>query len=165
MKPRLEEVKEYKVVKYGRFLQGLMYLLGYPKDKVVEPGTQKFFWKTAKTLLDEEFVEKLIAFETIGPKQDAFEKYQQLNFIERNIAGIVPAEVEEFNMVLGRLYKWLLTAIENRKLNIVRRRALIQKDRDERDAKIKAREERGKKREQDLADAKVKFEEEHKDEI
>jgi len=88
-----------------------------------------------------------------------------LNFIERNIAGIVPAEVEEFNMVLGRLYKWLLTAIENRKLNIVRRRALIQKDRDERDAKIKAREERGKKREQDLADAKVKFEEEHKDEI
>jgi len=70
-----------------------------------------------------------------------------LNFIERNIAGIVPGEVDEFNMVLGRLYKWLLAAIENRKLNIVRRRALIQKDRDERDAKIKAREERGKKRE------------------
>ena len=116
-------------------------------------------------MLDEEFVEKLIAFEIIGQKTQEFEKYQILNFIERNIAGIVPAEVEEFNMALGRLYKWLLTAIEFRKLNIVRRKALIQKDHEERDAKIKAREDREKKREQDLADAKVKFEKEHKDEI
>jgi hypothetical protein len=68
-------------------------------------------------------------------------------------------------MLLGRLYKWLTLAIENRKTNIVRRRALIQKDRDERDAKIKAREERAEKRDKDLADAKTKFEEEHKDEI
>lgn len=49
-------------------MQGLFYLLGYSKDKIVEPGTQKFFWKSAKTLLDEEFVQKLIDYETIGPK-------------------------------------------------------------------------------------------------
>ena len=72
LKPRLDEMKDYKVVKFGRFIQSLLYLLGYDKDKVVEPGTQKFFWKTAKTLLDEEFVEKLIAYETIGPKNDEF---------------------------------------------------------------------------------------------
>lgn len=57
-------------------MQGLLYLLGYPKDQVVEAGTQKFFWKTAKTLLDEAFVEKLVNFETMGPKTDDFKSYQ-----------------------------------------------------------------------------------------
>lgn len=88
-----------------------------------------------------------------------------MNFIERSIAGIQPAEVEEFNMTLGRLYKWLLLAIENRRLNIVRRKALIQKDRDERDSKIKAQEERTKQREAALEAAQAAFEEEHKDAI
>lgn len=47
-KERIVDFKKYKVIKYGKFLQALLYLLGYEKDKVVEPGTQKFFWKTAK---------------------------------------------------------------------------------------------------------------------
>ena len=39
LKARIDDFKQYKVVKYGKFLQALMYLLGYEKDKVVEPGT------------------------------------------------------------------------------------------------------------------------------
>jgi hypothetical protein len=38
-KIRIEEFKNYKVIKYGKFLQGLMYLLGYDKEKVAEEGT------------------------------------------------------------------------------------------------------------------------------
>jgi hypothetical protein len=37
-------------------MQSLFYLLGYAKDEVTEPGTQKFFWKKAKTLLNEDFI-------------------------------------------------------------------------------------------------------------
>jgi hypothetical protein len=43
-------------------------LLGYDKDKVVEPGTQKFHWKTAKTLLNDDFVKKMIDYDFRGPK-------------------------------------------------------------------------------------------------
>jgi len=57
-------------------MQGLLYLLGYSKDKVVELGTQKFDWKSAKALLDEEFVERLMNFETMGPKNQEFKSYQ-----------------------------------------------------------------------------------------
>ena len=163
--PRLEELKSLKVIKYGRFMQSLFYLLGYTKDKIVEPGTQKFFWKSAKTLLDEEFVQKLLNFETMGPKTEDFLSYQQLNFIERNISGIVPADVDEFNMTLGRLFKWLILAIENRRNNIIRRKALIAKDRDERDSKIKAQEERAKARDAAIEAARAAFLEENKDAI
>jgi len=41
------------VIKFERFLQSLMYFLQFENNLVVEPGTNKFFWKTAKTLLDE----------------------------------------------------------------------------------------------------------------
>jgi hypothetical protein len=37
-------------------MQGLLYFLGYDKEKVVEPGTQKFFWKFAQTLINESFL-------------------------------------------------------------------------------------------------------------
>jgi hypothetical protein len=62
-------------------------------------------------------------------------------------------EVDEFNMVAGRLFKWLKLAVENRKADIVRRRALISKEREERDSKIKAKEEREAKRQLDLKEA------------
>mgnify|MGYP006085451391 CR=1 FL=1 len=56
-------------------------------------------------------------------------------------------------------------ATENRKLDIIRRKALVQRERDERDSKIKAKEEREKKREIDLDEAKKKFLDENKEEI
>ena len=100
-----------------------MYILQYPKDQIVEPGTQKFFWKTAKNLIDDEFVAKMQAFEVVGPKSGEFTKYQTINFIEKNIEGIEQAQVDEFNWTLGRLFRWLREAIDNRKADIIRRKA------------------------------------------
>ena len=68
-------------------------------------------------------------------------------------------------MIAGRLFKWLKLAVDNRKADIVRRRALIHKEREERDSKIKAKEEREAKRQLDLKEAKEKFAEDNKDEI
>ena len=133
---KLKVVKQYKVVKRGRFLQALFYLLGYKKEQVCEPGTQKFFWKVAKKMLNDDFINKMLAFEIMGPKEGPYEKYQTLNYIEKIIAGIEQAHVDEFNHTIGRLFKWLKLAVDNRKSDIIRRRALITKARDERDAKI-----------------------------
>jgi hypothetical protein len=34
-------------------------LLGYKKEEITEPGTQKFFWKVAKKKIDDEFFKRL----------------------------------------------------------------------------------------------------------
>ena len=162
---RFADLKNYKVIKYGKFIQGLLYFLGYDKEKVTEPGTQKFFWKTAKTLMDDDFLTKMEEYDFRGPKEGVYKPYQTLNFIEKIITGINAEEVDEFNMVAGRLYKWLTLALENRKNDIVRRKSLIHKQREERDNLIKSKEERETKRVADLKEAKDKFQEENKDEI
>jgi hypothetical protein len=70
----------------------------------------------------------------LGPKDNHFARYCTINFIEKNIEGIVPEEVDAYNMVLGKLFKWLLLAIKLRKEDITRRKALKKKAREERDA-------------------------------
>ena len=132
---------------------------------MAEEGTQKFYWKKAKLLINDEFVDKLIDFKVLGQKTDVFQPYQKINFIERNLSDIDPLAVEEFNMCFGRLYRWLLLAVETRKGDIIRRKALISKEREERDFKIKAKDERARKREADLEEAKQKFDEDHREEI
>lgn len=162
---RLTDLKNYKVIKYGKFIHALLFFLGYEKDKVVEPGTQKFVWKTSKTLIDDAFLTKMEEYDFRGPKEGVYKSYQTLNFIEKTIAGIVAEEVDEFNLVAGRLFRWLQMALENRKNDIVRRKSLIHKQREERDNLIKSKEERDTKRVADLEEAKNKFQEENKDEI
>lgn len=71
----MAQFKDIKVMKFSKFLQGLFYLLEYKWDGIVEPGTQKFFWKTAKAQLNDEFVEKMKNYQTMGPKEGAFTKH------------------------------------------------------------------------------------------
>ena len=146
-------------------MQGLLYFLGYEWDCIVEKGTQKFFWKTAKTLIDDKFFEKMKGYQSMGAKEGTYKKYQTINYVESLIEGIDQVAVEDFNLIAGRLLKWLQLAIENRKTDIIRRKALIQQERDQRDAKIAAQQERKERREQELAKAQESFAEEHKDEI
>lgn len=68
-------------------------------------------------------------------------------------------------MVAGRLFRWLQLALESRKTDIIRRKALVQKERDERDSKIAQRDKRAADREGALETAKAAFLEEKKDEI
>ena len=78
--------------------------MGYQKDDVSEPGTQKFFWKKAKTLITPEFLDKMATFEFMGPKEGEFKAYQTLNYIMKNIEGIVLADLEAISMVAGRVF-------------------------------------------------------------
>jgi hypothetical protein len=34
--------------------------------------------------------------------------YQRLKFLEKNIEGIEPEQVEEYSIALGKLYRWFL---------------------------------------------------------
>lgn len=69
----------------------------------------------------------------MGPKNKVFPGYQTLNFIERNIEGINSEDVDAYNMTLGKLFKWLQLALKTRKDDIIRRKALTKKCREDRD--------------------------------
>lgn len=87
-KSRLVQFKDIKVIKYGKFMQALLYFLGYEWDKIVEKGTQKFFWKSAKLLINDEFFEKMKNYQSMGAKEGQFKKYQTINYVEQLIEGI-----------------------------------------------------------------------------
>ena len=75
MKKRFEDLKQVKVIKFGKIFQALFYFLGYDWDKVVEAGTQSFHWKTAKQLIDDDFFKKLQEYKIMGPKEGEYKKY------------------------------------------------------------------------------------------
>lgn len=107
LRARLDALKNIKVVKYGKFFQGLLYLLGYSWDSIVEPGTAIFNWKTAKTLLNDDFLEKLKSYQSLGSKDGEFKAYQSLTYIEKLIEGMNPEVVTEYNLIAGKLLSWL----------------------------------------------------------
>jgi hypothetical protein len=67
-KRNLMELRDFNVIKMGRIMQSLFYLLGYDRDHICEKGTNKFFWKKAKTLINDEFINRLINYTAMGEK-------------------------------------------------------------------------------------------------
>ena len=119
-----KRMAKYKVLKMPRVMQSIFYFLQYKREEICEKGTNKFFWKIAKNHLNAQFFERLINFNALGPKEEHIPRYTTINFIERNIEGVTPEDVDSYNMTLGKMYKWLLLAIRTRKEDIIRRKAL-----------------------------------------
>ena len=84
--------------------------------------------------------------------------YQTLTYCERIIEGINAEEVEQYHVGLGKLFKWLLTAIAGRKLDITRRKILKRKDKEDRQQKIEREEDRKTRREEYLTDSRAEWE-------
>jgi len=79
--------RDFTVIKYPRVLQSLFYFLSIERESICEPRTNKLKWKLAKSQIDPEstLIEKLAAYEPLGPKEDDYRFYTTLNFIEKNI--------------------------------------------------------------------------------
>ena len=107
----------------------------------------------------------MCAYKTMGPKDGEYKKYQTLNYVEPLLEGMAQETVDEYNLFAAKMLKWVKMALESRKLDIIRRKALIQKERDDRESKLAAKKERAERREAELQKAIEGFAEDHKDEI
>lgn len=56
-------------------MQSIFYFLKYEREDICEKNTNKFFWKKAKNFLNEKFIEKLVNFNVLGPKEEHFPRY------------------------------------------------------------------------------------------
>lgn len=115
--------------------------------------------------MDSEFINGLINYRVFKPKSETYPDYRTINFIERNVAGINHEEVELYSQTLGKLFKWLLTAIKTRKEDIIRRKAAILRARERRANIIEAIRLREEKQAVDIEEAENKFKEDRKEEI
>ena len=108
----LLDLREYHVIKFGRVLQSLFYLLKYDREMICEPETNKLDFKLAKRQIHGELFRRMGEFTPFGPKDDEFKEYQKLSFLKRNLEGIDEEKVEEYSVVLVKLLRWLNYAIE-----------------------------------------------------
>ncbi len=76
-------------------------------------------------------------YRILGVKKDEFKKYQTINYCEKLLEGLNQEEVDNYSVAFGKVYKWLVTAIQLRKQDIIRRKALTKKARENRENRIK----------------------------
>ena len=69
-------------------IKALFYFLGVTKEEICVEGTQKFFWKKAKHLWNDDLIGKMTKYRHAGPKSEAVLSYQTLNFVDRAMSGV-----------------------------------------------------------------------------
>lgn len=137
-----------------------------PREELCERDTNKLNWKHAKKQLDATLLDRLIEYEPQGQKKDDYEYYHTLNFIEKNIEHYYPEDIDAYNAsVLGRLLRWVLSVVKLRRQDIVRRKALQKKAKDQREEAISKEAKRQDRMVWDVQEAENKYNEDHKDEI
>ena len=58
----IEDLPKTNVLKQGRILQSVFYILGYEREVICERKTNKLWWKLAKKQISEEFLKKLLNY-------------------------------------------------------------------------------------------------------
>lgn len=116
------ELKEIHVMKMPRVLQTLFYLLRYKREDICERDTNKLDFKKVKALIKDDLFIKMSLYKVQGPSMDDYIAYQKLAFLRKNLEAIEEEKVEEFSMVLAKIYRWVVTAIELRIEDVQSRR-------------------------------------------
>lgn len=148
-----------------KIIQSLMFLLCLPRAEICEPDSNKLFWKAAKCYLDGRLQNAMVDYQVLGAKDGEFKAYQTINYCEKLIAETQQEDVDAYSSAFGRVFRWLSTAISLRKQDIIRRKAATRRARENREAKIKAAEERAINREKYLEEALEKFNEDNREQI
>ena len=143
----LESIKEFRILKMPHILQGLFFLTKFEREKICEVNTNKFSWKKAKQMIVKELPERMQDYKVWDAKTDEYRPYMRLNYIENLIAPLVQEEVTAYHEGMGKLFKWLKMAVTSRKLDIIRRKAIQKKNREEKTSREEAKEKRATDRE------------------
>lgn len=145
---------KYHVIKMPKVFQGLFYLLGYKREEICERDTNKIEWKKARKVLlgpnedGAEFFKRIGEYNPFGPKEDLFTLYQKLRFLKKSLKKHEQEieKVEEYSIPLSKLFKWMLYSIELRAQDVIHRREVKNKLKEERKVAEEAANERERNR-------------------
>ena len=150
---------KYRVMRYPQILQGLMFLTGWKREDICLPKTNKLHWKWVREIPHDKILKAMLGYSMYDQtKGKQILAYQTIPYCEKIIEGIQLADVEEYHVGLGRLFKWLQTALAGRKIDITRRKVAKRRDKEDRQAKIEKEQDRKQRREDYILDTKLEWE-------
>lgn len=143
------------IIKMPRVLQTLFYLLKYEREDICETGTNKLDFKKAKKFINDSMFKAMANYNPFGPNHTEFKEYQKMAFLKKNLDSCDEEKVEDYDIVMSKIYKWVQFAIEIRCEDVVSRRDGIEMLKKEREDAIAADAERTAKMEAALAEKKA----------
>jgi hypothetical protein len=157
VKKLIKSLADYRVIKFKPLIQNVMYFLGYKKGQVNIPGTNVLEWKEVKKIISrDEFFDKLENYEFKGPKEGYWERYALTNKLVQKLEKINIEELEDYNLGLAVLYRYVKQVVEARILDIQVRRANKEEQRRTRENNIQEAENLAAQRERELEEAQQK---------
>ena len=161
----LNNIKSFRVLKMPHILQALFFLNMMERDRICDPNSNKLSWKKAKGLIVDWLPAKMVQYKVWGEKKDEYKPYNRINYCEKIISQFTQEEVDAYHVGLGKLFKWLKMAIDTRKQDVIRRKAIQKKNREEKASKEEAKAKREADREAFLLEQETLFNEQNKDDI
>jgi len=140
------ELTKYTIVKFPRIFQYALYLLGYNREDICEKDTNKLNLHKLSQFIDDKFFEKIDLYSPLGPKPEKCPKYRLINAIDKNLEELKEEEIQTYSIAYSQLLRWVKECTDTRKKDILARKAKRQAAKEEREAKIKEKEEWEKKR-------------------
>jgi len=123
-KNHLLALRDYRVVKFLGIIQNALFLVGYSKEQVNVSGTNLVNWKIVSHMInDTDFFNKLTSYQYKGPKEQKPNSYAKPQRILKSLEKFVLEEVDEYNIGLGVLLRFLRQVLEARVLDVEVRRA------------------------------------------
>ena len=114
---------------------------------VCERDTNKLDFKKAKNYISEDLFERMSKYNPLGEREDSFKVYQKLSFQKRMMESMEEEKVDEYSIILGRIYRWVSMALEIRTEDVKNRRDTIAVRKHEREMAIAEDKARTEKRE------------------
>jgi len=151
LREEINNLRKYHILKFKRIFQALFYLMGYKREEICEPETNRIMWKKAKLLVDDNLFKKIIDYNPLGEKiLTSISKYNLINHIETLIEDYDIEEVQKYSLAYSLLLSWMKEIINIRKQDIKARKEQREKLKEERNQAIEQEQARLKKREEDL---------------
>ena len=157
VKNMIKSLANYRVVKFKPLIQNVLYLLKYQKGETNIPGTNILEWKEVKRIISQDdFFNKLDEYEYKGPKEGYWEKYALTNRLLPKFEKISLEDIEDYNLGLAVLYRYVKQLVEARLLDIQVRRADKDEQRKKREELIQEAENLAINKERELEEAQAK---------
>jgi hypothetical protein len=71
-------------------------------------------------------------YQPLGQSEATYKLYQKLSFIKKNLDSIEEDKVDDYSVILGRIYRWVSMAVDLRIEDVKNRRDKIALDKYER---------------------------------
>lgn len=100
-------LSQFRVLKFPSILQNLLYLLGHTREDINLPGTHILNWKQTKTLLTDDFIDRIVKYSHKGAKDQKVLPYALVNKISEKLSKIDQEQVDQYNLGYGRILRFL----------------------------------------------------------